>query len=242
MRELEEPTLGSKDWNARLDRMVARIAREGKHDLDILQRAGANRQQLLKLLAITALSDDEPVRNYMRSKKDELRSVARRLGTLARDASRLAGDPMSRLDSWIHISGGLVLGTDFPNPWEEDDPLLPWLLSLMRTWAEQWDLEAKKLGRYLRKYAQTERSIVLLLIAVNEWTKSTNHFERLAGLLTDAFEAAGKRKCFSGPGLRETFKRHAASMVRLVEAAKKRQTKQSKAIDRVRGLGSMLKK
>ena len=47
----------------------------------------------------------------------------------------------------------------------------------------------------------------MLLARYHMFNPKMSHLEELARLLTDAFEAVGKQKCFSADGLRKTYAR-----------------------------------
>jgi len=203
-------------WEARLQRIEARLCREGRHDLDVLEKAGADRQRLVRLLAVTASGGDDWKR-LMRSRQEALRSIAKRLETLTRDAEKLADDPLSTFNFWVFlVGGGFAMGLPEPKTWKDRDPGAHFVITGMRSLAKCFEQEAARFGRYLRQYAQTDSGLVLLLLAVYRWTRSTQHFEELARLLTDAFEAAGKPKCFSADGLEKTSKRHVPRRIRLL--------------------------
>jgi len=202
-----------------VDTIEAKIAKAGRRDLNALEQAGAPRDGLVRLLALVA-SDDNQWKDLMRAKQVELRNNARRMEKLAKDAERQAKDPSSLLEFWVCFCGhGSTLGMDCPAAQMESDPLVGFLTSGLRTWAKVNRRNADAFGTYLRKFARTDSGIVLLLVAVCVWTKRRKvcHFEELARLLKDAFEASGKSKTFNADGLRKTFDRIVPRVLRLVE-------------------------
>jgi hypothetical protein len=92
-----------------------------------------------------------------------------------------------------------------------------WLLKLMRqrqsalkSISRRIDLlgeQAKRFGLYLRAWGKTDIGVALLLARYHMFNPKMSHLEELARLLTDAFEADGKQKCFSADGLRKTYAR-----------------------------------
>jgi hypothetical protein len=208
-------------WQQECQPIEASIAKEGRRDLDVLERAGAPRDSLVRLLATVASGNDDcGLKDLMRAKQAQLRNNARRMEKLAADAERQGKDPFSQLASWVHLCGGGVMGVDFPATLEQSDPFVGFLVNALRAWAKVNRQNAAAFGTYLRKFARTDSGIVLLLVSVCVWTgqgRKGCHFTELARLLQDAFDASGKRKTFSAESLRKTFDRSVPRMLRLWE-------------------------
>jgi hypothetical protein len=205
------------EWQGTLRPIEVSIRRKGARDLRILKKAGADSDALVKLLAMTA-KGEASWKDALRSRKERLISIARRMEKLAEDAEKQANDPSYQLDFWLGLRGGGILGMQWSPAWSEQDPGPPFIVAGMRTWSDMCKKEARRLGRYLRSFGQTEPWLALLLLYVERWTqdKGNMHFEELARLLTDAFEAAGKRRDFSAEGLKKTSKRYVPRLLRLV--------------------------
>jgi hypothetical protein len=210
------------EWKRGLQPIEASLRKKGAKDLSVLKGAGIDRERLVRLLAVAA-SGDELWKDVMRSRKEALLGIARRMDTLANDAEKQANDPLCNVDGWISLNGGHFLGMARPESWAERDPCVPVIIAGMRAWAKIWKGEARRLGGYLRTFAQTDSSIVLLLLYVRSCAHGIKHFDELARLLTDAFEAAGKHKSFSADGLRQTYKRNVPRLVHLARARSKAQ-------------------
>src|SRR5712692_7559248 len=107
---------------ARWDRGVASIERKidrpSSRDLEILTRAGAVRKPLVHLLALTASKGGSKWwKKLMRQRRDTLRSLAKRMDTLAALADKQAGDITYRSKLYFYLLGsGGALGMDEPKP------------------------------------------------------------------------------------------------------------------------------
>jgi hypothetical protein len=203
-----------RKWQAEIKATETVIARNGRHDLDVLAAAGVDRKILLKLLAL-APSRDRTWTGIMRQRQAALKSLSRRMETLAREAKQRASDPLSVVQFWACTFGGWgVLGMKPPGPMT-DDPGIALVISGMAVLAKRLKEQAKRFGQYLKTYGRADVGVILLLVRYRMFRRKMDHLNELARLLTDAFEAAGMNKSFSADGLRKTYKRHGRSFLGL---------------------------
>jgi hypothetical protein len=203
-----------RKWRGEIKAIESVIARNGRHDLDVLAAAGVDRKVLLKLLAL-APSRDRSWTGIMRQRQAALKSLSRRMETLAREAKERASDPLSVVQFWACTFGGWgALGMKQPGPMT-DDPGIAMVIAGMAVLAKGLREQAKRFGRYLKTYGRADVGVVLLLVRYRMFRPKMDHLNELARLLTDAFEAAGMGKSFSAEGLRKTYKRHGRSFLGL---------------------------
>lgn len=196
------------DWKRRLKQIERTVAQKGHRDLDRLARAGVNVRYLLLMLACAA---DEHGSDFckveIRKMKAKLGSMSARLEALSRAAKECAWDPRWPVEFWIRLDG-----QNPSHPMEVGpmiaDPEISSAISGMNILAQRMRMEAGELGRFLRATGGTEMGVVSVLSVYWITCRKLDHLNELARLLTDAFDAAGKRKEFSADGLRQTFKRH----------------------------------
>jgi hypothetical protein len=173
-------------------RCIAReVERAGARDLDVLVTAGMDRHALLEILSLAATYDDTSAFQIRRSQA-QIKSLAGRMETLAHDAKRVLDNPSSKVQFCAYTyGGGSAIGMKWPDLWGDivGVSLIPismkWLAGLLR--------DKSRRGKGL----------------------SMDHLGALARLLTDAFDAAGKKKEFSADGLNQIFKRRVKRMFRL---------------------------
>ena len=180
-------------------------------DLDSIVKAGANRDVLLDLLTRCVVElPKEPAAEQMRSKQAELKSVARKLRTLARHGERLANDRFVYLDLWSPFASG-----DFERYKTQETKRRVSLgpFQAMRDYADWAEQQAASFGHCLRRNAQKEPrlDVLWLLSWVHSQTAGKLLENQLARLLTDASEAAGQPMKFSASQLRKGFQRHVKS-------------------------------
>lgn len=214
--EAEEIKRDYKEWENRRAELERKIDRISSRDLHALKRAGADRKRLVRLLALTAMSDgSEYWKKAIRERRDELVSFAKRIDTLSGEAKKLATDVTyrSQFHFWWFAKGS-VLGMREPTPLS-DVPGVGITISGMRVLAKTYRHEAKRMSDLLRHYGQTDSGLVHLLLCVYLWTGGSAplQYDHLARLLTDAFEAAGKTGEFSGDQLRKIWSRHGRRML-----------------------------
>lgn len=195
-----------KKWKENVEQIEKTVCRTGRRDLDILARAGADRRSMVTLLALAATEDRKWLLRLMRQRQSALQSMSKRMDRLAREAKERIDDPMSVVQFWAFMNGGNALGMSFPKTMA-DDPGAEFIVSGMRTMAKILREQATKFGQYLRAWGKTDIGVALLLVRYRMFNPQLNHLEELARLLTDAFDAAGKKKCFSADGLRKTYMR-----------------------------------
>jgi hypothetical protein len=208
-----------KIWLRELRELEKKIEKAGSSDLDRLSKAGMDRSAMIKLLALAANGNRGSL-SYMRDRHAALKSLARRLRTMARDAKKVVEDPFCKIQTWAYLSGGGAIGMPKPTLWE-DVVGVPLIASGMGVFANILDKEAKEFGRFLRRVSRIETGVVLLLtrcwLFQNLRTRKPQlrltHLNEIARLLSDAFEAAGKTESFSADGLRQIFKRHGRRMI-----------------------------
>jgi hypothetical protein len=175
---------------------------------------------MLRFLALAA--DEEKEKGWagpMRARQRALMSIAARMETLARDAEERVSDALSVVQTWAYLfAHGRLLGMKFPASLK-DDPGVPFVIAGMRVLAKTWKAEAKMFGRFLDRYAdrRVNLGVPLLLtrVCVSLRKPQPDHWEELANLLTDAFEAAGKSKHVSADWLRKTWKKRGKRMLLL---------------------------
>lgn len=181
-------------------------------DLDSIVKAGANRDVLLDLLARSVIElPKEPVAEQMRSKQAELKSIAKKLRTLAGQGERLAKDNSTYLDLWSRFASG-----DFERYKTEETKRRVSLgpFQAMRDYADWAEQQVVLFGLCLRRNAPKEdRLHVLWLLSwVHSQTAGKLFENELARLLTDASEAAGKVENFTASQLRRDFERHVKNL------------------------------
>lgn len=202
-----------RQWEQEIASLERVIAKNGRHDLDVLMKAGANRETMLRLLALAATSNLDWHNKQMRRQQSTLRIMQARLEKLAKDAEKIAKDPASMIQVWAFLRGWAVPGSKFPDSMTSD-PGIEFTIAGMRALAKKFGDHANRFGKFLRAYSRTDFGIVVLLARYRLFRPRMDHLEELARLLTDAFEASGKTETFSADGLRKTYKRHGIRFLR----------------------------
>jgi hypothetical protein len=210
-----------REWERELSRLEEKIARHVRRpNLNVLEKAGADRKKVLRLLALATIDWPAESRDWAeetRNKKELLKSLARRMETLAGHAKDRAEDPLSNVRMWAFlVAGGATLGMKCPGPLSEEVTGVPIAISSIRALAKVFRNEADRFGRFLRAYARRDIGVVLFLVGLYNHIGKRGRlkiYTEAAWLLTEAFEANGKRKSFSPEGLEKTFKRHAKPML-----------------------------
>jgi hypothetical protein len=210
----DEMDADRRKWQKELVRLENTISKAGRHDLRVMKNAGVDQKVLLTLLALAAQGDRKWMLKLMRQRQAALKSLSKRLDNLARETKQRVDDPLSDVRFWAYMNGGSVLGMQFPKTLA-DDPGAELAVGAMRTLAKITKEQAIKFGLYLKAWGKTDMGVALLLARYRTLCPKMNHLDALARLLTDAFEAAGKNKCFSADGLRKTYKRRATRLLRL---------------------------
>lgn len=184
-----------------------------RRDLDTLVKAGANEKEVLELLSFT-VTDRGFWRKAMRRKKKELVSIANQLETVANYAQRVSLDPSSYGTLWL-----AVLGLD---KWENAKPakeLTPmYIFGLMRLYAKDCRDKAKAFGDLLRTQPRREKREMIDCLLLHVWhTTRKYHDQELAHLLTDAFEAVGKKKQFTVDQIKKHRQRYVVPRIKLYQ-------------------------
>jgi len=195
-----------KQWKENVGRIEENVRRVGRRDLDVLARAGADRKSMETLLALAAIEDRKRLLKLMRQRQSALKSMSRRMDLLAKETKDQINDPTSVVQFWAFMNGWNALGMPFPKTMA-DDPGAELIVAGMRAMAKILWEQAKRFGLYLRAWGKTDIGVALLLARYRMFNPKMSHLEELARLLTDAFEAVGKQKCFSADGLRKTYAR-----------------------------------
>ena len=191
-----------------LKRKIPRILHADR-DIATIVEAGEDRDALLQLLALAVMPAPlSAASDLMRGRQEALRSMARRMRTLADEAEAIAFDPVNDVKLWAAIWSRDPEGVVATLAKPKEGSLLR-LFEGMRHHARNAENRANAIGMYLRKNAPIERrlGVVLLLQHVHQRTGKVCENE-LARLLMDATEAAGHKKTFSADKLRKTFQRY----------------------------------
>lgn len=174
--------------------------------LNRLAKAGADRKQVLQLLALAVFGDPEHWRRVVKQKRDALKSLARRLRRVTEDAELLAQDPLFGAQFWLALLGMMR--------WEEvqwpakSDPKAPFG-NMMRNLAKHAENKATNLGEVLREGAMHERNGAI--VALSHYIRQTTgryHDDQVARLLTDAHDAVDVTKDFNAPQIKKSRQRH----------------------------------
>jgi len=195
-----------KVWKESVECIERNVRRAGRRDLDVLERAGADRECMVTLLALAATEDRRWLLKLMRQRQSALKSLSSRMDLLAKEAKERINDPMSVVQFWAFMNGGSVLGMQWPTIMA-DDPGVEFVVAGMGAMAKILREQAKRFGLYLRAWGKTDIGVALLLARYRMFNPKMSHLKELARLLTDAFEAVGRQKSFSADGLRKTYAR-----------------------------------
>ena len=153
-----------------------------------LTKAGASQDKILSLLA-SAVSDRKFWLPPLRRKKKQLESFADQLETVAKYTQRAALDPSSYGPFWLAVMGW--------GKWEDikSPKTVPNnMVGSMRRYAEYCREKAKAFGNLLRQAPCQKREMTDLLL-IEVWLKTRKHYDKeMAFLLTNAFEAVGKKR------------------------------------------------
>jgi len=220
-----------QEWQKKIKNLEKKILKKCERDLQRLAAAGIDRETLLRLLALAAVSDASWELAQMRRSQAALKSLSERLRTMAHDTESVVNSPLSVLRFWHNLTGaGMGRGLEGPKTLSEADPGVSFIVTGMTALAEKLKRESENFGLYLRRFGQADTRVVLLLARCwmfrikapdgacllkkgQRVRLSMDCLDELANLLTDAFEVAGKTKVFSADGLRMTFKRHARRVI-----------------------------
>lgn len=216
IREYEQMRDRQAEVKARLESIGRKIDRRESLDLEALARAGVERKTLVRLLAWTAdSSGDRDWPELMRECHRTLKSLSERMEALATDANKAVPNPLLRVNWWAYLFGyGALLGMEKPGLWK-DIVGVPSVVSGMRALGRMWNEEAKRFHAFLLLYGRKDSQAPIALFLLNVYLlrrrkdhiRELDHFDALARLLTDTFEAAKVEKKFSADQLRQVWKR-----------------------------------
>jgi hypothetical protein len=207
-----------KEFDERYERRQSEMQRRmlaipgSRRDLGVLVREGADEKKVLDLLySITwdATFWCKPVRK----KKRELEDIAHQLEMVANHAERISLDPLSYGTLWTAILGF--------GKWEHVRPAAErspkFIFGLMRLYAKNCKEKAKAFGKLLRDHTPRQRHWMLDCLLVEVWRKTGKyHDAELARLVTDAFEAAGrKNRQFTEDQIKKHRQRHVTPRIKL---------------------------
>jgi hypothetical protein len=190
-----------REW-AEIERSVAK---SGWRELESLVKAGFRRDKVLKLVAMAA-TDDKSWKKGVRKIRDEMKNLSTRLGKIAAESRKFAKSPAYRLETLEYLTiGGSALGFR-PVAWK-DDLGIQLMIAGMETWSGMLDKEAKLVGRLLNSAGRSHPTVVLLLVFLWLDKGKLPPLDKLARLLSDAFEACNKTSNYSADSLRKLFDR-----------------------------------
>jgi hypothetical protein len=185
----------SKQFDRKDKEMQRRIlARPGSQRyLKALVKAGASEARVLSMLSFAVIetgSWQEP----MRRKERELERIANDLETVAKHAQRVSLDPTSYLTLWMAM---LSIGNwENVKPASERSPAR--MFELMRAYAKNCRDRAKAFGSLRRTHSLTEKRQIVDCVLLEVWRSTGKYYDKqLARLLTNAFEAAGRKQHFT---------------------------------------------
>ncbi|MGC1781145.1 MAG: hypothetical protein WA708_01350 [Acidobacteriaceae bacterium] len=181
-------------------------------NLNYLAQAGANKAEILQLLAISASHENETILDGMRKKARQLVRLSQALEELATQVESTFADSFTFSAVWVAF---LVTPRDkfpdvdglkrFANP----------AVTQMRKLSKALYWEDRKLRKLSALYPNfmANRFLFALLQSVQRDTGNF-HDEPLADLLQAGHQALGSPKEFTGEGLRKFRQRHARSLLR----------------------------
>jgi hypothetical protein len=203
----------------RMRPIAQEILRNGRFELDRLEKAGVDRSLMVKMLASCASGDREnDWAEQIRRRRKTLLGISERIDTLAKEAEKCAKDPFFFAQAWaVMVAFGGSFGLNFPNPlW--DSPGVPMVIEGMQILSKGWKRQADQLGLFLKKYSDVQMNLgipmVLCRICIFLKSSEPEHWDDLARLFTYAFEACKKERSFSADSLRNTWKKHGKKMLR----------------------------
>jgi hypothetical protein len=184
-----------QEINERLERRDKETQRRilalpgSKRTLTRLVKAGATEARILELLSL-AVSDKGAWRKPMRRKKRELESIAKQLETVAKHAQRVSVDPFSYGHLWLAILG--IGEWKDVKPTSEFSP--KWLFAWMHRYATYCKGKAAAFGKLLRTYPPRQNRQMIDCLILEVWLNTRKyHDKEIASLLTNAYEAVGRR-------------------------------------------------
>lgn len=189
---------------------TAQIAEQLARNQDIsrglaqLKRAGAAPDKVLTLLALVL----HPVSwmDGIPPSSDRMKSLARKLRSVADEAERVSGDPESYLESYKAMEV-----RDCPPIQPTSERVPRELLAAMRSYADDLDAEARRFGDFLKaERPRVRREAEMFLLAwIHKQTGDAHlHLQILAEMLHAASERYRVPCKATADSLRQTLKRH----------------------------------
>jgi len=158
-----------------------------------LKKEGANQEKVLSLLAMAA-EHNGFWRNPVRRKKKEFENLAKELEAVANHAQRVSLDPTSYGTLWLAILG--IGSWEHVKPAKERAPV--WIFGLMRLYAKNCRERARAFGNFLREHGPVQKRTAIDCLLIEVWRLTRKyHDKEIAFLLTNAFEAAGRKRVFT---------------------------------------------
>ncbi len=177
-----------------------------EYDLKTLAKAGADKKQIARLLALAALGDDESWRLEVKRKQNQLKSVARRLDSVSEAYEELRTDPFCGPHIWLALLG-MMKWEDVQGPAEKGSKSL--LQSMMQRAAAAARSQASSLGQILRQGApHSRRSPIVALCYYIRTSTGRHHDDVVVRLLIDAHEAVPAPKAFSADQIKKLRQRY----------------------------------
>ena len=150
------------------------------------------------------------------SRNRKVENLADQLEMVARHAERVSLDPLCYCTLWAALLG---LGK-----WEHVQPVAQraptFMFAPMRAYAKNCRDRARAFGKILRDHPPRWRRMMLDCLLLEVWhTTGRYHDAEVARLVTDAFEAAGKKsKQFTEDQIKKHRQRHVMPRIKLRQA------------------------
>jgi phytoene/squalene synthetase len=199
------------EWNRKFDALKRQIGRKAaKQYLYALRKAGAQQDVLLELLTATVY-DRADISRWMRPARERLTSLADQLTSVTNFAERVDKDPWSDGRFYLALLSRL--------PWDQvpkPGTVEVATLKIMRAFAERTRKRAAAMGSLSRGLSKRDRTYAMRLLLMYVHSTTNKNFDpEIALLLTDAHEAAGKKKCFSPEQIKKFRQRHLSETSKL---------------------------
>jgi hypothetical protein len=178
--------------------------------LSRLTTAGPDREEVLSLLA-SAVQDVDFWRRAVRGKKRELESIANQLETVAKHAQRISLDPLCYGSLWLAMLG---MGKwEMVKPAHKRAPI--WIFEFMRLYAKNCRERAKAFGNLLREHPPRQRRMMIDCLLLKAWLLTGKyHDKEIALLLTNAFEAVGRKREFTEDQIKKHRQRYVVPRIK----------------------------
>jgi hypothetical protein len=181
-----------------------------KRMLDKLTGEKGDRANLLSLLAC-AVDVKGDWCKAMRARKRELESVADQLETLANHAQRISLDPLSYGTVWTAMLG--IGDWDLVKPPQTRAPVV--IFEAMRLYAKNCREKAKAFGEFIREHSTNQKRSMIDCLLLKAWLLTGKYHDReIAFLLTNAFEAAGRKREFTEDQIKKHRQRYVVPRIK----------------------------